>query len=99
MTEEPAAEAEKVEKAEVAPETEAKMETESADAAPAAAEEVKMGVFDRVFTRVGASDNLSTGESTFMVEMAETEFIWNCARSSSFLSSVASSIRARAERP
>ena len=41
------------------------------------AEEVKMGVFDRVFTRVGASDNLSTGESTFMVEMNETASILN----------------------
>lgn len=38
---------------------------------------VKMGVFDRVFTRVGASDNLSTGESTFMVEMNETASILN----------------------
>lgn len=41
------------------------------------AKEVRMGVFDRVFTRVGASDNLSTGESTFMVEMNETASILN----------------------
>jgi DNA mismatch repair protein MutS len=37
----------------------------------------KLGVVDRVFTRVGASDNLSTGESTFMVEMNETASILN----------------------
>lgn len=36
-----------------------------------------IGVVDRVFTRVGASDNLSTGESTFMVEMNETASILN----------------------
>jgi DNA mismatch repair protein MutS len=37
----------------------------------------RIGVVDRVFTRVGASDNLSTGESTFMVEMNETASILN----------------------
>jgi DNA mismatch repair protein MutS len=37
----------------------------------------QLGVVDRVFTRVGASDNLSTGESTFMVEMNETASILN----------------------
>ncbi|MBK9420998.1 MAG: DNA mismatch repair protein MutS [Flavobacteriales bacterium] len=36
-----------------------------------------IGLVDRVFTRVGASDNLSTGESTFMVEMHETASILN----------------------
>lgn len=36
-----------------------------------------IGVVDKVFTRVGASDNLSTGESTFMVEMNETSSILN----------------------
>ncbi|MEO0779172.1 MAG: DNA mismatch repair protein MutS, partial [Bacteroidota bacterium] len=37
----------------------------------------KIGVVDKVFTRVGASDNLSKGESTFMVEMNETASIMN----------------------
>ena len=32
---------------------------------------LKLRIVDRIFTRVGASDNLSKGESTFMVEMAE----------------------------
>lgn len=37
----------------------------------------KLGMIDKVFTRVGASDNLSSGESTFMVEMNETASILN----------------------
>ncbi len=37
----------------------------------------KIGIIDKVFTRVGASDNLSKGESTFMVEMTETASILN----------------------
>jgi DNA mismatch repair protein MutS len=37
----------------------------------------RIGVIDKVFTRVGASDNLSRGESTFMVEMTETASILN----------------------
>lgn len=41
------------------------------------AESVKMGVIDKIFTRVGASDNISMGESTFMVEMNETASILN----------------------
>lgn len=41
------------------------------------AESVRMGVVDKIFTRVGASDNISMGESTFMVEMNETASILN----------------------
>ncbi|NNT71843.1 DNA mismatch repair protein MutS [Flavobacterium sp. IMCC34852] len=41
------------------------------------AEKVRMGVVDKIFTRVGASDNISMGESTFMVEMNETASILN----------------------
>lgn len=37
----------------------------------------KLGLIDKVFTRVGASDNISSGESTFMVEMNETASIMN----------------------
>ena len=41
------------------------------------AESVKAGLVDKIFTRVGASDNISMGESTFMVEMNETASILN----------------------
>lgn len=41
------------------------------------AKSAKLGIIDKVFTRVGASDNLSKGESTFMVEMTETAAILN----------------------
>jgi DNA mismatch repair protein MutS len=41
------------------------------------AKAVSIGLVDKIFTRVGASDNLSSGESTFMVEMNETASILN----------------------
>lgn len=41
------------------------------------AKSAKLGLVDKVFTRVGASDNISSGESTFMVEMNETSSILN----------------------
>ena len=41
------------------------------------AAEVRLGIVDKLFTRVGASDNISKGESTFMVEMHETAAIMN----------------------
>ena len=41
------------------------------------AKEAQIGIVDKIFTRVGASDNLTSGESTFMVEMNETASILN----------------------
>ena len=41
------------------------------------AQEARIGWFDKLFTRVGATDNISRGESTFMVEMLETAMILN----------------------
>jgi DNA mismatch repair protein MutS len=41
------------------------------------AREARIGIIDKIFTRVGASDNLSLGESTFMVEMNEAASILN----------------------
>ena len=39
----------------------------------------RIGVCDRIFTRIGASDNLSQGQSTFFVEMSELAYILNCS--------------------
>ncbi|MCZ7591774.1 MAG: DNA mismatch repair protein MutS [Kiritimatiellae bacterium] len=49
------------------------------------ADEAEIGVVDRVFTRVGASDDLARGRSTFMVEMQETANILNNATSRSLI--------------
>ncbi|MFQ5354607.1 MAG: DNA mismatch repair protein MutS, partial [Thermodesulfobacteriota bacterium] len=49
------------------------------------AEEARVGVVDRIFTRVGASDDLRSGQSTFMVEMNETANILNNATSESLI--------------
>jgi len=43
------------------------------------AQKVRLGIVDRVFTRIGASDNLARGRSTFMVEMTETAAILHTA--------------------
>jgi DNA mismatch repair protein MutS len=49
------------------------------------AERGRIGIVDRIFTRVGASDNLSRGQSTFMVEMVETAYILRHATSQSLV--------------
>ena len=49
------------------------------------AKSAEIGIVDKVFTRVGASDNISTGESTFMVEMNETASILNNISSRSLI--------------
>ncbi len=49
------------------------------------AQAVNMGVVDKIFTRVGASDNIAQGESTFMVEMNETASILNNVSESSLI--------------
>lgn len=49
------------------------------------ADEASIGIVDRIFTRIGASDNLSEGESTFMVEMNEVANIINNATKNSLL--------------
>lgn len=49
------------------------------------AKSVTMRVFDRIFTRVGASDNLVRGQSTFMVEMQESAYILNHATDRSLI--------------
>lgn len=45
----------------------------------------KIGIIDKIFTRVGASDDLTLGQSTFMVEMIETACILNSATDRSFI--------------
>ena len=49
------------------------------------AESASLPMIDRIFTRIGASDNLSRGRSTFMVEMTETAVILNTATARSFI--------------
>ena len=49
------------------------------------ARSAKLGIVDRVFTRIGASDDLASGQSTFMVEMAEVATILKYATSRSLL--------------
>ena len=49
------------------------------------ADYLKLGVADKIFTRVGASDDITVGQSTFMVEMVETSFILNSATSKSLV--------------
>ena len=49
------------------------------------AKEAHIGIIDRIFTRVGAADNLAKGQSTFMVEMQETANILNNATSKSLI--------------
>ena len=49
------------------------------------ADYVKIGAVDKIFTRVGASDDLTLGQSTFMVEMIETSYILNSATEKSLI--------------
>lgn len=49
------------------------------------ADKVTLGVVDKIFTRVGASDDLTLGQSTFMVEMIETAYILNSATKNSLI--------------
>lgn len=44
-----------------------------------------IGVCDRIFTRIGASDNLAQGQSTFFVEMSELSYILNNAKARSLI--------------
>jgi DNA mismatch repair protein MutS len=49
------------------------------------AEQMRVGLVDRIYTRIGASDNVARGRSTFMVEMTETAAILNTATSRSLV--------------
>jgi DNA mismatch repair protein MutS len=49
------------------------------------AKSVKIGIVDKLFTRIGAGDNISGGQSTFMVEMLETAYITNSATEKSLI--------------
>lgn len=49
------------------------------------ADSARIGIVDKIFTRVGASDDLTLGKSTFMVEMTETSYILNNATDRSFI--------------
>jgi len=49
------------------------------------AKKVNIGVFDKIFSRVGASDDLAKGQSTFMIEMIETSLILNTATDKSLV--------------
>jgi DNA mismatch repair protein MutS len=49
------------------------------------AEQMRLGLVDRIYTRIGASDNVARGRSTFMVEMTETAAILNSATSRSLV--------------
>jgi DNA mismatch repair protein MutS len=49
------------------------------------AERMRLGIVDRIYTRIGASDNVARGRSTFMVEMTETAAILNTATSRSLV--------------
>ena len=49
------------------------------------AEKARIGIVDRIFTRIGASDEIARGQSTFMVEMVETANILNNATGKSFI--------------
>ncbi|MBQ2042846.1 MAG: DNA mismatch repair protein MutS, partial [Firmicutes bacterium] len=49
------------------------------------AQEARIGVCDRIYTRIGASDNISMGQSTFFVEMSELAYILNTATSKSLI--------------
>ncbi len=48
-------------------------------------DEAKIGIVDRIYTRIGASDNLSRGQSTFFVEMSELAYILNTATEKSLI--------------